>query len=155
SCRYVHISNCDVQAEDDACALFGSCKNVTVTNSTFSTRWAVFRFGFRRATPENITVSNCVIYQTYGCPIKMEFGPESQAQNILFSNLVMQDVTGPISIDLDARRRDSSSEGEPPGGYVRNIMFQGIRAKVVSNWQQLPDLPFERQYSPGETRQCI
>jgi hypothetical protein len=33
--------NCDVQAQDDACALFGSCKFVTVTNSTFSTRWSV------------------------------------------------------------------------------------------------------------------
>jgi hypothetical protein len=154
SSRHVHITNCDVQTEDDACALFGSCKNVTVTNSTFSTRWAVFRFGFRTARPENITISNCVIYETYGCPIKMEFGPDSQAQNILFSNLVMHDVTGPISIDLDARRREGGGV-DGANGYVRNIMFQGIRAQVVSNWRQLPDLPFERQYNPGETRQCI
>ena len=31
SSEYVHVSNCDVQSQDDACALFGSCKNVTVT----------------------------------------------------------------------------------------------------------------------------
>ena len=38
SCRYVHLTNCDVACQDDACALFGSNQFVTVTNSTFSTR---------------------------------------------------------------------------------------------------------------------
>src|SRR5215469_4488606 len=75
SSQYVHVSNCDVESQDDACALFGSCKYVTIANSTFSTRWAVFRFG--GGNPEDIVISNCVIYQTYGCPIKMHFGRES------------------------------------------------------------------------------
>ncbi|HTD93079.1 MAG TPA: glycosyl hydrolase family 28 protein, partial [Chitinophagaceae bacterium] len=43
--EYVHLVNCDVQCQDDACALFGSNKFVTVTNCSFSTRWSVFRFG--------------------------------------------------------------------------------------------------------------
>jgi Glycosyl hydrolases family 28 len=154
SSQYVHVSDCDVQAQDDACALFGSCRNVTVTNSTFSTRWAVFRFG--GGNPENITISNCVIYETYGCPIKMQFGTESRAQNILFSNLVMQDVTGPISIDLNNRRpHDGGSVGPQEKGFVRNIMFNGIRAHVLATGRQLPGLPFESHYRPGETRQCI
>ncbi|MGH9354104.1 MAG: glycosyl hydrolase family 28 protein, partial [Terriglobia bacterium] len=150
----VHVSNCDVQSQDDACALFGSCKFVTVTNSTFSTRWSVFRFG--GGNPENVTISNCVIYETYGCPIKMQFGPESQAQNILFSNLVFQDVTGPISIDLNNRARQNASAGEPSEqGFVRNIMFNGIRARVVAEGRQFPDMAFRQGYRPGETRQCI
>lgn len=154
SSQYVHVSNCDVQSQDDACALFGSCKNVTVTNSTFSTRWAVFRFG--GGDPENITISNCVIYETYGCPIKMLFGPESHAQNILFSNLVLNEVTGPISIDLNARARwgNSASLQQQPG-FVRNIKFSGIRAQVVAEGRQFSDMPFPQHYRPGETRQCI
>ncbi len=154
SSQYVHISNCDVQSQDDACALFGTCRNVTVTNSTFSTRWAVFRFG--GGNPENITISNCVIYETYGCPIKMQFGTESRAQNILFSNLIMQDVTGPISIDLNNRRpHDGGDSGPQEKGFVRNIMFNGIRAHVLATGRQLSGLPFESHYRPGETRQCI
>jgi polygalacturonase len=53
SSQYVHVSNCDVQSQDDACALFGSSKFVTITNSAFSTRWSVFRFGggIRRTSP--------------------------------------------------------------------------------------------------------
>lgn len=155
SCEHVHVSDCDVQSQDDACALFGSCKKVTITNSTFSTRWSVFRFG--GGNPENVVVSNCIIYETYGCPIKMHFGPDSQVQNILFSNLVLQDVTGPVSIDLAAHSRggDTPAPEAAAKGFVRNIMFQNIRACVVSEGRQFPDIPFHQGYRPGETRQCI
>jgi hypothetical protein len=154
SAEYVHITNCDVQSQDDACALFGSCKFVTVTNSTFSTRWSVFRFG--GGNPENVTISNCIIYQTYGCPIKMQFGAESQVQNLLFSNLVLQDVTGPISINLNNRVRPNvAANGPAPKGFLRNITFQGIRANVVSEGGQFADMAFPQNYRPGETRQCI
>ena len=64
SAQYVTISNCIVQSLDDACALFGSCKYVTVTNCSFSTRWSVFRFGSGFA--ENISISNCLLYQFTG-----------------------------------------------------------------------------------------
>jgi polygalacturonase len=154
SCQYVHVSDCDVQSGDDACAMFGSCRNITVANSTFSTRWAVFRFG--GGNPENITISNCVIYETYGCPIKMQFGPDSRAQNILFSNLVLQDVTGPISIDYhSSRTADSSDTRATQAGYVRNIMFNCIRGRVVAKPRQLRDFPLYQHHRPGESRQCV
>lgn len=153
--QYVHVSNCDVACQDDACALFGSNKFVTVTNCSFSTRWSVFRFGGGKS--ENITVSNCVIYETYGCPIKMRFGYGSGIENAIFSNLVMNNVTGPISIGLDSssRRSSSSGDGARPKGYVRNLVFSGIRATVVAEGRQHADLPFPSTYRPGETRSCI
>ena len=153
SSEYVHVNGCDVESQDDACALFGSCRFVTVTNSTFSTRWSVFRFG--GGNPENVTVSNCVIYQTYGCPIKLHFGPGSQVQNILFSNLVMQDVTGPISINLNNRARNAADAEPAQKGFLRNITFSNIRASVVSEGGQFDDIAFKQNYRPGETRQCI
>jgi hypothetical protein len=155
SSQYVHISNCDVQSQDDACALFGSCRFVTVTNSTFSTRWSVFRFG--GGNPQDITISNCIIYETYGCPIKMHFGPESQVRNIVFSNLVLRDVTGPISIDLNNRGRGDPANASAPvqKGFLRDISFHGIRAQVASEGAQFSDMSFAQNYRPGETRQCI
>jgi polygalacturonase len=153
SCEHVHVDGCDVESQDDACALFGSCKFVTVANSTFSTRWSVFRFG--GGNPENITISNCIIYRTYGCPIKMHFGPESKVSNILFSNLVLRDVTGPISIDLSDRTRGDAVAGGRERGYLRGITFQNIRAEVISQGEQYPDMSFAQNYRPGETRQCI
>lgn len=162
SSQYVHISNCDVECQDDACALFGSCKFVTVTDCSFSTRWSVFRFGGGEA--ENITVSNCLIYQTFGCPIKMRCGPGSRFENISFSNLVMKNVTGPISIGLGPRRPQAArpqnaapsepleATGQP--GIVRNISFNGIQATVVEP-VQFADVPFTSGYNPGEIKSCI
>ena len=158
SSEYVNIVNCNVACQDDACALFGSNKFVTVTNSSFSTRWSCFRFG--GGNPENITISNCLIYETYGCAIKMRFGGRSVAQNMIFSNLIMNDVTGPISIGLDSSRRPSTAAAsepttQPARSIVRNIAFSNIRATVVAVGKQHADLPFESSYRPGETRSCI
>jgi hypothetical protein len=169
SCEHVNVSNCNITCQDDACALFGSTKYVTVTNCTFSTRWSVFRFGGGHA--ENIAVSNCVIYETYGCPIKMRCGARSRFENISFSNLVMTDVTGPISIGLDStpRRRPATTPttapsapasspttgAAPASGVVRNVSFNHVRATVVATGRQHADLPFASGYRPGETRQCI
>lgn len=161
SCERVHISDCDIECQDDACALFGSCKFVTVSNCSFSTRWSVFRFG--GGVAENIAVSNCLIYHTFGCPIKMRCGPGSRFENMSFSNLVMDGVTGPISINLGPRRpgvtaqTPSPSEpqeatGEP--GIVRNIAFRGIHARVVVP-EPLPDVPFTSNYNPAEIKSCI
>src|SRR5882724_8857147 len=93
SCQHVHVSDCTVECQDDACALFGSCKFVTVTNCTFSTRWSVFRFGGGSA--ENISVTNCIIDVVFGCPIKLHGSPNSRFENMMFSNLIMNNVTGP------------------------------------------------------------
>jgi hypothetical protein len=156
SSQYVHIANCDVACQDDACALFGSNKFVTVMNCTFSTRWSVFRFGGGEA--ENITITNCVIYDTFGCPIKMRCGAGSRFENISFSNLIMKNVTGPITIGLDsARRNNTTNPSIPPSvkGIVRNISFNGIRGFVVAEGRQHPDLPWPQKFRPGETRHCI
>src|SRR6266850_2462226 len=154
SSEYVHVVNCDVTCQDDACALFGSNRFVTVTNCTFSTRWSVFRFGGGEA--ENITVSNCVIYDTYGCPIKMRCGARNRLENITFSNLIMKNVTGPISIGLDSTTRSTTAGNKQAmKGIVRNIAFNGIRATVVAEGRQHEDLRWPQKFRPGETRSCI
>lgn len=151
SSQYVHISNCDVQCQDDACALFGSNKYITVINCSFSTRWSVFRFG--GGFSENITVSNCLIYETYGCPIKMRCDHRSRFENISFSNIVMKDVTGPISIGLGPQR-PVPGEKPPKPGIVRNISFNGIHA-VVSKPVPIRDTEHHSNYNPGEIFSCI
>jgi hypothetical protein len=159
-CRHLHISNCQVVCGDDACALFGSNGDVTITNCSFSTRWSVFRFGEGKS--ENIAISNCVIYDTFGCPIKVQVGKGSRLENVLFSNLVMSNVTGPVYIGLGSPPRGvqewwnwtPNPAAQPlPGGTVRNIIFEGIRATIAPE-PDLKEYPWERPF-PGETRSCI
>jgi hypothetical protein len=152
SCRYVHVTNCDIKCQDDACALFGSNQWVTVTNCTFSTRWSIFRFGAGES--ENITVSNCVIYDTFGSVVKMAGRAGSRYENITFSNLIMKNVTGPITIGLHSRR-NANATGPMVRGIIRNIAFNGIRAQVAAEGQQFPDMHWEQSYRDGERRTCI
>ena len=152
TCQHVTVSNCNIQSQDDACALFGSCKFVTVTNSAFSTRWSVFRFG--GGVAENITVSNCLLYQVYGCPIKFHGSPGSRFENMSFSNLILDDVTGPIHISIGPSNRPRPDGNSTPA-ITRNISFSNIHGKVTTNPSQLPDVAFPSNPRPGEGHSCI
>ena len=168
STQHLTVNNCIVLSQDDACALFGSCKFVTITNSIFSTRWSVFRFGGGFA--QNISISNCVLYQVYGCPIKFQGNPGSRYENISFSNLVLDDVTGPIHVGVGPRRtiapenanapvKDDMSTGAPPGtttpAVMRNISFSHIHGNVTTNPAQLAETELTSSANPGEKMSCI
>ncbi len=154
SSEYVTVSNCNVICQDDGCALFGSNKFVTVTNCTFSTRWSIFRFG--GGETQNIAVSNCIIYETYGCPIKISAGGRTRIENLSFANLIMKDVTGPISVGYGGgRRRSGNDDASDERGYVRNLSFSNIRASVVDEPHQHADMPFPPKIYDGEQMSCI
>jgi hypothetical protein len=150
SAEYVTLSNCIVKSQDDACAMFGSCKYITITNSSFSTRWSVFRFGGGYA--ENITVSNCLLYEVDGCPIKFQGDPGSHFENISFSNLVLKDVTGPISISIGGRL---PAPNDTIPVVARNISFSNIHGTVTTDPAQLSETTLTSGYNPGERHSCI
>jgi len=161
SAEHVTVSNCTVLSQDDACAMFGSCKFINITNSTFSTRWSVFRFGGGFA--ENITVSNCVLYKVYGCPIKFQGNDGSRFENISFSNLILQEVTGPIHLGVGPQPQRTVNPGlQPevhaprPPAIARNISFSNIRGTVTDRGGQLPESSLGSDtLRPGEGHSCI
>ena len=108
---------------------------MTVTDCTFSTRWSVFRFGGGSA--ENIAVSNCIIDVVFGCPIKLHGSPNSRFENMSFSNLIMNHVTGPISIGLGTRQRRSEipASGQPNAiaGTISNASTNSISNNNTNN----------------------
>jgi polygalacturonase len=151
SAEHVTVSNCVIKCGDDACAMFGSCKNIAVTNSYFSTRWSVFRFGGGHA--ENIAVSNCLLSEVDGCPIKFQGDPGSTFENISFSNLVLKDVTGPISISVGGRL--PAPDDKVPV-VVRNISFSHIHGTVTTNpASPLSESQLGTGSNPGERHSCI
>ena len=153
-CEYVHVINCDIQCQDDACALFGSNKFVTVSNCSFSTRWSIFRFG--GGASQNITVTNCLIYDTYGCPIKISAGRAS-IENFTFSNIIMRNVTGPIGIGFSGPSNNNPNNNPQPTTkpFIRNIVFNSIRATVVARPIDHPDIHFGVTVREGEKNSCI
>jgi hypothetical protein len=88
----------------------------------------------------------------------LNFGSNSSAENITFSNLILRDVTGPINVGIDnhsRRRWESGAPAKRTPGVVRNIAFRGIRATIVPSPAQQADMPFPPHGRPGETRTCI
>ncbi len=150
SAQYVTVSNCIVKSQDDACAMFGSCQNITITNSSFSTRWSVFRFGGGHV--QNIAISNCLLYEVDGCPMKFQGDPGSIFENVSFSNLVLQDVTGPISISIGGRLPPPNDKAPV---IARNISFTNIHGTVTTNPAQLSEASVTSSYNPGEVHSCI
>ncbi|SEG69024.1 Polygalacturonase [Bryocella elongata] len=170
SAQYLTVSNCIVMSQDDACALFGSCQNVTITNSTFSTRWSVFRFGGGQV--RNVAISNCVLRQVYGCPIKFQGNPGSSYENISFSDIVLDDVTGPIHVGVGPRAPRQAPAGAPPApvrddmtsphpeesgppAVLRNISFSHIHGNVTTNPGQIDEAKVTSNANAGEKHSCI
>jgi hypothetical protein len=177
SAQFVTISNCIIMSQDDACALFGSCQNVTVTNSFFSTRWSVFRFG--GGDVRNIDISNCILHQVYGCPIKFQGNPGSTYENLSFSNIVLDDVTGPIHVGVGPRaprRTPAGATPTPPAGtpppvrddmmqahegesntpaVLRNISFSNIHGNVTTNPGQIDEAKVTSNANEGEKHSAI
>jgi hypothetical protein len=94
-----------------------------------------------------------VIHDTYGCGIKMQQVDGGIFEDISFNNLVMDNVTGPISLRLALWRgwgvlRDTL----PPYGTFRNVSFSNIRARVPENSRPRD---YEVPSTPGELRQCL
>lgn len=150
SAQHVTVSNCIVKSQDDACAMFGSCQFITITNSSFSTRWSVFRFGGGHV--QNIAISNCLLYEVDGCPMKFQGDPGSVFENISFSDLVLQDVTGPISISIGGHLPPPDDKSPV---IARNISFTNIHGTVTTNPAQLSEASVTSGYNPGETHSCI
>ena len=157
SAEYATVSNCIVKSQDDACAMFGSCKFITITNSSFSTRWSVFRFGGGSA--ENITVSNCLLHEVYGCPIKFQVNSGSRHENISFSNLILDNVTGPIHVAAGPTPPGDTLSPRPAPAeqpaIVRNISFSNIQGTVTTSPAQLTEASVTSDYRPGERHSCI
>ena len=153
-CEDVMISDCHIDCGDDAIALKEGGLRIVVTNCVISTRWAAVRLGPESLSVfRDIVISNCVIYDTYGAGIKIQEVEGGVMENISFDNLVMNHVTGPISLRLGGYLGWRQERKESlPIGVLRNIRFSNIRATVADNAYPLPN---EVPAFPGEKKSCL
>jgi len=78
-------------------------------------------------------------------------------ENISFSDIVLQNVTGPINFSIgpgaQGNRRTSEGSSTPP--VVRNISFSNIHGTVTTDPAQLSETTLTSGYNPGERHSCI
>jgi hypothetical protein len=144
-CQDVFISNCNIHSGDDSIALKtiergAPCRDVVITNCILSSDCAAIRVGpDALENIERVCASNCVIRDTHlnGIKIQMSFG--AVMRDMVFSNMVMDNVTGPISIRLAGWKMGAGNiwavfdDSNWEKGQLRNILFENIRARVPAD----------------------
>jgi hypothetical protein len=155
----VRISDCTLLCGDD-CICFQDMsddrpvEDVVITNCIMSTRWAAIRSGgAHRGGIRQVAMSNCIIRDTYGCGIKLQISGNGVMEDMVFSNIVMTNVSSPISLRFgNAHYNNEKRDEHYPVGTMRNILFNNIRAAVLDQAALKKASP---TMYPGEERQCI
>lgn len=140
-CQDVFIANCHVHSSDDSIALKTiekgqPCHDVVITNCILISDCAAIRIGPDAVENiERVTVTNCVIRDTRLNGIKIQESFGARIGDLVFSNIVMERVVGPISLRL-AGWRMPNTEGvfddtHWESGKLENVLFENIRARTA------------------------
>ncbi len=113
SCSHVHISNCYVDVGDDCITIKSGieteapdkrspCQNITITNCTMVHGHGGVVIGSEMSGDvRNVVISNCVFIGTdRGIRLKSRRGRGGIVEDIRVSNIVMQDVWCPLTMNL-------------------------------------------------------
>lgn len=134
-CTDVRVSNSSFDTSDDSICLQASqqdkpCKNVVISNCTFTSKWAGMRIGLlSRGDFESVTVSNCTFFDIQDSGLKIQLNEGGVMKNMVFSNLVMKNVPRPIFMTFCQQRACVDAPEEMvPMQSMENFIFRGIIA---------------------------
>jgi len=142
-CRYVRITNCYIDAWDDAVCPKASMalgkpratEHLVVANCVLRTSCAHFKFGTETAGDlRDVSVTNCVMLRRPDGRkglggIAIESVDGSNVDGVVVSNISMEDVISPIFIRLGNRGRGMKV---PKPGSIKNISIQNVVARGAS-----------------------
>jgi len=137
-CQDVFISDCHITGTDDNIALKTiepgvPCLDVVITNCILSSLCAAIRIGPDAvANIERVTVTNCIIRNTGLNGIKIQEAQGATMKDFLFSNIIMDNVRGPISVWLKGWKTGSQlwavqDDSNWEQGRLENVSFENIR----------------------------
>lgn len=149
-CRDVMIRDCFITTGDDAICLKSTqghaCENVIVTGCIISSQTAGIKLGTSSAIGfRNVLVQHSIFRHCRMGVLKLLCVDGGVMEEIHFSDLLMDDVEGPIFIRLGARGvcfdqpkeivydQEEVKTTEPIVGKLRNCTFRNLRATIATN----------------------
>ena len=135
--RRITISNCNIDAGDDAIGLktltpSEPCEDFTITNCILrSKHWAAIRIGPESAGDmRRINVHGCCMYDS-GDGFKVQLTQNAVYEDLIFSNVTMTDVLRPIFFTMN-RYNMSAHIGDirPRTGTFRRVKLSHITATM-------------------------
>lgn len=135
--RRITISNCNIDAGDDAIGLktltpTEPCEDFTITNCILKAKhWAAIRIGPESAGDmRRINVHGCCIYDS-GDGFKVQLTQNAVYEDFVFSNITMTDVLRPIFFTLNRYNMSAhASEIRPTPGIFRRVKLSHITATM-------------------------
>ncbi len=134
SCENVIVSDCHIVSGDDSIVLKSTspkpCKNITITNCIVSSLSNGIKMGTEsNGGFQNISISNCSVYDTKLSGLTIQTVDGGITENIVVTNLTMQNVGCPIFIRLGNRARPCCPNQDVPSvGTMRKINISNIIA---------------------------
>lgn len=132
-CINVGVTNCAFDTSDDAVAITAShkdkpCKNITVSNCTFTGIWAAMRIGLLSLGDfESITVTNCTFTNISDSGFKIQMNEGAEMKNMVFSNIVMKNVPRPIFMTFCQQKASVDAPDEMfPMKAMHHFSFNNI-----------------------------
>jgi polygalacturonase len=155
SCHYVRITNSYVDVWDDAICpkasmalgKLRSTEHLVVANCILRTSCSNFKFGTEtEGGLNNVSVTNCVMRRrdTGRRPmagIAIESVDGGNVNNIVVSNIAMEDVVAPVFIRLGSRGRGME---KPAPGSIQNVSIRNVVATGASLASSITGVEGER-----------
>jgi len=145
-CQDVIIKDCDVESGDDALCFKTTsskmpCRNITVSGMRLKSSQGAIKIGTESmAAFENITISNCYIYNTNNGGIKLLSVDGARIQHIRISDITMVNVKTPMLIRLGSRlsvfRKDQDTQ--QPTGIIEDVIIKNVKAQAADTAQLKP-----------------
>ncbi|MCD8167499.1 MAG: glycoside hydrolase family 28 protein [Bacteroides sp.] len=141
-CRRVRIANCNIDSGDDG-IVFKSfsqkegCSDITVTNCIITTNASGIKIGTESSGKFNdITINNCVIYDTRGAAIGFMTVDGAAMERILVSDITLRNIKG-TAIFLRLANRGTvyrAEEGVQPPGSMKDILIHNIYGTEIERY---------------------
>ncbi|KAG6575692.1 Polygalacturonase QRT2, partial [Cucurbita argyrosperma subsp. sororia] len=130
--QIILIQNCLIMTGDDCISIVSGSKNVRAKGITCGPGHGI-SIGSLGAGKSEAEVSNVVVDTakftgtSNGVRIKTWQGGKGYAENIIFQNIVMDNVTNPIIIDQNYCDQKEPCTQQAEAVQVSNVMYQNIR----------------------------
>jgi polygalacturonase len=139
SCRGFIISDCFIDTGDDAICLKSTldkdCSEVSVSNCVIRSECSALKIGTESfGNIRNVIFSNCVVKKAMNGGLKILSVDGAIIENIMVSNIIMDNTAGPILVRLGSRLRTYYlGQKAKETGVIRNIRINNVIANVSEN----------------------
>ena len=145
-CQNVRITNCDIVSGDDALCFKTTsskmaCRDIIVTGMRLKSNQGAIKMGTESMAPfENISISDCYIYDTNNGGIKLLTVDGAHLRNVQIANINMVNVRTPMLLRLGSRLsvfRKGKDTRQTTGTFT-HVVIKNVKAQASANAQLMP-----------------